>query len=80
MMCLRRIEGVMRLDKMRNNDIRESLGQVAVLDMMKERQNKWKEKLERLDGGRLVKQVYESDVGGRRLRGCPRKRWCNNFN
>ena len=40
MMCLRRIEGVMRLDRVRNEDIRETLGQVAVVDMMKERQKK----------------------------------------
>ena len=30
---------------------------------------RWKEKLEGMDGGRLVKQVYEGDVLGRRLRG-----------
>ena len=33
-----------------------------LVDMMKERQNKWKEKLEELNGGRLVKQVYDGDV------------------
>ena len=74
------MEGVTRLDRMRNEDIRESLGEVAVADMIKERQNKWKEKLEGLNGGRLVKQVHEGDVGGRRPRGRPRKRWCDNFN
>ena len=46
MMCLRRIEGVSRMDRVRNEDIRESLGQVAVVDMMKDRQLRWKEKLE----------------------------------
>jgi len=75
MMCLRRIEGVSRLDRMRTEDIRQSLGQVAVVDMMKDRQMRWKEKLERMDGSRLVKQVYEGDVVGRRPRGRPRKRW-----
>ena len=38
---------------MRNEDIRESLGQVVVVDMM-DRQLRWKEKLEGMDGGRLV--------------------------
>ena len=42
MMCLRRIEGVSRLDRMGNEDIRQSLGQVAVVDMMKDRQMRWK--------------------------------------
>ena len=79
MWCLRRIEGVSRLDRMRNEDIRQSLGQVAVVDMMKDRQMRWKEKLERMDGSRLVKQVYEGDVVGKRPRGRPRKRWDDNF-
>ena len=79
MMCLSRIEGVSRLDRMRTEDIRQSLGQVAVVDMMKDRQMRWKEKLERMDGSRLVKQVYEGDVVGRRPRGRPRKRWDDNF-
>ena len=79
MMCLRRIEGVSRLDRLRNEDIRQSLGQVVVVDMMKGRQMRWKEKLERMDGSRLVKQVYEGDVVGKRPRGRPRKRSDDNF-
>ena len=47
-----------RIDKVRNKDIRDSLGQVAVVYMM-DRQLRWKEKLEGMDGGRLVKQVYK---------------------
>ena len=63
MMCLQRIEVVTRLDRVRNEDIRETLGQVAVVDIMKERhKRRWKEKLEGLDCGRLVKQVYEGNV------------------
>ena len=50
-------------------DVRESLGQVAVVEIMKERQKRWKEKLEGMDGDRLSKQVYEGDVEGRRPRG-----------
>ena len=57
----------------------ESLGQVAVVETMKERQKSWKEKLEGMDGDRLVKQVYEGDVEGRRPRGRPRKRWVDDF-
>ena len=79
MLCLRRIEGVSRIDRVRNADIRESLGQVAVVDMMKDRQMRWKEKLEGMDDDRLVKQVYEGDIAGRRPRGRPRKRWIENF-
>ena len=79
MVCLRRIEGVSRVDRVRNKDIRDSLGQVAVTDTMKDRQLRWKEKLEEMDGGRLVKQVYEGDRAGRRARGQPKKRWSDNL-
>ena len=58
-MCLRRIEGVSRIDRVRNEDIRDSLGQVVVGDMMKDRQLRWKEKLE---GMELVKQVYKGNI------------------
>ena len=37
MVCLPRIEGVSRVDRVRNEDIRDSLEQVAVVDMMKDR-------------------------------------------
>ena len=75
-MYLRRIEGV---DRVRNEDIRKSLGQVAVVDMVKDRQMRWKEKLEEMDGGRLVKPVYEGDIAGKRPRGQPKKRGIENF-
>ena len=45
MVCLPRIEGVSRVDRVRNEDIRDSLEQVAVVDMMKDRQLRWREKL-----------------------------------
>ena len=38
---------------MRNEDNRASL--VVVVEIMKERQKRWKEKLEGMDGDRLVK-------------------------
>ena len=36
-MCLRRIEGLHKLHRVRNEAIHEYLGQVAVVDMIKER-------------------------------------------
>lgn len=47
--------------------------------MVRERQKRWKEKLEGFNGTRLVKQVYVSDVDGRKPRGRPRRRWDVNF-
>ena len=37
MMSLQSIEGVTRLDRIRNESIHESLGQLAVVEMIKER-------------------------------------------
>ncbi len=34
MMFLRRVEGVTRLDKVRNEDVRRSLGQEVVMDIV----------------------------------------------
>ena len=48
MNVLRRIEGVSRLDRIRNVDIREKLRQVSVLDMVKTRQEKWKARMEEM--------------------------------
>ena len=72
MMFLRRVEGVTRMDRMRNEAVRRSLGQEAVLDIVKEKQRRWKVKMEEMDGDRLVKQVYEEEMTGKRPRGRPR--------
>ena len=79
MMFLRRVEGVIRMDRVRNEAARRSLGQEAVLDIVKEKQRRWKVKVEEMDGDRLVKQVYEEEMTGKRPRGRPTKRWTDNF-
>ena len=48
-MFLRRVEGVTRLDRVRNEDVRRSLGQEAVVDMVKEKQRRWKVKIEEMN-------------------------------
>ena len=40
MMCLRRVEGVTRKDRVRNEEVRKTLGQEAVMDIVKEKQKK----------------------------------------
>ena len=77
MMFLRRVEGVTWMDRVRNEAVRRSLGQEAVLDIVKEKQRRWKVKVEEMDGDRL--QVYEEEMMGKRPRGRPRKRWTDNF-
>ena len=79
MMFLRRVEGVTRMDRVRNEAVRRCLGQEAVLDIVKEKQRRWKVKVEEMNGDRLVKQVYEEEMMGKRPRGRPRNRWTDNF-
>ena len=67
------------MDWVRNEEVRERLGQEAVTDMMRRRQSRWLEKLTEMDNERLVKKVFEDEVEGKRPRGRPRKRWIDNF-
>ena len=77
MMLLRRVEGVTRLDRVRNEDVRRSLGQEAVVNMVK-KQRRWKVRMEKMKGDRLVKRVFEEVTGGR-PRGRLQKYWNDNF-
>ena len=45
MRYLRRVEGVTKLDKVRNEDIRQRLNQEAVVEVARKKQRAWKEKL-----------------------------------
>ena len=57
MRYMRRVEGVMKLDRVRNVDIRQRLKQEAVMEMASKKQRVWKVKVEEI-GERVVKQVY----------------------
>ena len=63
MMCLRRFEGVTRKDRVRNEEVRRTLGQEAVIDIVKEKQRRWKDKVEAMSASedRLVNTVYMDD-------------------
>ena len=65
---LRRVEGVMKLDRVRNVDIRQRLKEGAVMELAGKEQRAWKVKVEEMEGGRLVKRVYSKEVVGRRPR------------
>ena len=58
MASLRRAVGVTRIDRVRNADMREAVRQEEVMEKVKRRQRAWKEKLEQMKDGRLVKKVY----------------------
>ena len=73
MMCLRRVQGLTRIDRVRNEEVREALAQEAVIEIVKEKQRKWKAELKQMRDNRLVKIVYEKEAKGKRPRGNPKK-------
>ena len=79
MAYLRRVEGVTRMDRVRNADVREAVGQEEVMEKVKRKQRAWKEKLEQMEDNRLVKKVYTEEIAGKRPRGRPRKKWIDSF-
>ena len=79
MNVLRRIEGVSRLDRVRNVDVREKLRQEGVLDMVKSRQEKWKIRMEEMSLERTTKKIFVGEMEGKRPRGRPRLKWTDNF-
>jgi len=79
MMCLRRVEGVTRKDRVQNEEVKKTLGQEAVMDIVNKKQRKWKDKVEAMSEGRLVKKAYMDEARGSRPRGRPKKRWQDNF-
>ena len=79
MRFLRSVEGVTKLDRVRNEDIRQIYKQEAVVEVAQKKQRVWKEKVDGMEGAKLVVRVYSKEVTGRRPRGRPRKRWKDNF-
>ena len=64
---LRRIEGVSRLDRVRNVDIREKLRQVSVLDTVKTRQEKWKARMEEMSRKSSTRKFLKARWRGKGL-------------
>ena len=79
MRVLRRIEGVSRADRVRNEDLRLRLGQVGILELTRRRQEKWLNKLERMQDDRITRRVFKGEIEGKRPRGRPQRRWIDNF-
>ncbi|KAK7882210.1 hypothetical protein WMY93_028384 [Mugilogobius chulae] len=76
MKCLRSMCGVTRMDRVRNEEVRRRTGVVRELaDRAERKALGWFGHVERMEGERLVKKVYEADGPGLRLRGRPRMGW-----
>ena len=68
-----------KLDRVRNEDIRQRLKQEAVVEVVQKRQSAWKEKVDGMERERLVRRVYWEVMNDKRPRGT-RKCWRDNFN
>ena len=55
MRYLKRVEGLTKMDQVRNEEIRKRLNQEAVVETMRRRQRTWKEKVEHMDEDRLAR-------------------------
>jgi len=75
MRFLRKVQGISRLDRHRNEDVREKLNIYSINDKIKEYRTKWKQHINRMDEDRLTKQVLHYKPRGRRSVGRPKKRW-----
>ena len=70
MKVLRRIEGVTRLDRMRNVRIRERI-QESVLSAVRRRQERWRFRLKEMSSERLTKKVFIGEMEGKSPIGRP---------
>ena len=76
MKCLRSMCGVTRLDRVENVELRRRVGVSRPMGVRaQEKVLSWFGHMERMNGERLTKRVYESEVEGARGRGRPPKGW-----
>ena len=75
MKFLRHLLGITKLDKEKNQSIREKTGAQSIVEEIKQYQQKWLQHVQRMDTNRLSKQTLHYRPKGRRNLGRPRKRW-----
>ena len=75
MKFLRYFLGITKLDKEKNQCIRQKTGAQNIVKEIKQYQKKWPQHVQRKDTNRLPKQALQYKPKGRRNIGRPRKRW-----
>ncbi|KAK4873823.1 hypothetical protein RN001_013183 [Aquatica leii] len=75
MRYLRKIKGITRLDRVRNENITEQLKVKPILTLVEERQLGWMGHLLRMDDNRIAKRVYEARTERKNAVGRPRRKW-----
>ncbi|KAK4874304.1 hypothetical protein RN001_013664 [Aquatica leii] len=77
MKYLRGVIGITRLDRIRNDRVREELDEEPIINVIKRQQLKWFGHLVRMDEGRSPKEVWQARSEHKRKRGRPKKSWDN---
>ena len=75
MKCLRRMLGVSRRDRIRNEDIRKMVGTTPILNYIKKQQVKWFGHVSRLPTDSAPQMAMLHRHSGYKARGRPRRRW-----
>jgi hypothetical protein len=76
---LRHLLGIPKLDRERNQSVREKLGVQNIVLEIKLYQREWLQHVERKDTDRIPKQAMKYRPKGKRSIGRPRKRWKDQF-
>ena len=79
MRFLRRIEGVKRIDKIRNEHIRNSLQLESIQNTIEKKQLSWYGHLTRMPDNRQTKIIWNARIKKGKTRGRPIKTWENNI-
>ena len=75
MKFLRHLLGITKLDKEKNQCIREKTGAQNIVKEIKQYQKKWLQHVQRMDTNRIPKQALRYRPKGQRNIGRPKKRW-----
>jgi hypothetical protein len=75
MKFLRHLFGITKLDRERNQSVREKLGVQTIVLEIKKYQREWLQHVERMGTDRVPKQALKCRPKGKRSIGRPRKRW-----
>ena len=75
MKFLRHLLGITKLDKEKNQRIRQKTGVQNIVKEIKQYLKKWLQHVQRMDTNRLPKQALQYKPKGRRNIGRPRKKW-----
>jgi len=75
----RHLLGITKLDKEKNQRIRQKTGPQNTVKEIQQYQKKWLQLVQRMDTNRLPKQALQYKPKGRRNMGRPRKRWRDQF-